>query len=113
MLWSLRAASSCLPGFESAGHFAVNVLGSLAVRSVPAFRHAQRRTSSRTSPTPPGSAAARCCTDALATFECSKETRVVGGDHVVFFGRVERAVYREGEPLVFGAGKYGTHSPLE
>ena len=50
---------------------------------------------------------------ALATFECSKETSVVGGDHVVFFGRIERASYREGEPLVFSAGRYGTHSPLE
>ena len=50
---------------------------------------------------------------ALATFECSKEANVVGGDHVVFFGRIERATYREGEPLIFSAGKYGTHSPLE
>ena len=50
---------------------------------------------------------------ALATFECSKEANVVGGDHVVFFGRIERAAYREGEPLIFSAGKYGTHSPLE
>jgi hypothetical protein len=31
----------------------------------------------------------------------------------VFFGRIERATYREGEPLIFSAGKYGTHSPLE
>jgi flavin reductase (DIM6/NTAB) family NADH-FMN oxidoreductase RutF len=43
--------------------------------------------------------------DALATLACSKQTRVVGGDHVVFFRRAERAVYREGEPLVFGGGK--------
>ena len=31
---------------------------------------------------------------------CRKQAKVVGGDHVVFFGRIERAVYREGEPLV-------------
>jgi flavin reductase (DIM6/NTAB) family NADH-FMN oxidoreductase RutF len=51
--------------------------------------------------------------DALGTLECSKETRVVDGDHVVFFGRVERAVYREGELLGFGAGRHRTHSTPE
>ena len=50
---------------------------------------------------------------ALATFECSKEANVTSGDHVVFFGRVERATYREGEPLIFSAGRYGTHAFLD
>ena len=40
-------------------------------------------------------------------------TNVTSGDHVVFFGRVERATYREGEPLIFSAGRYGTHAFLD
>ncbi|HEY5828969.1 MAG: flavin reductase family protein [Hyphomicrobiaceae bacterium] len=112
VLWSLRAASSCLPGFESAGHFAVNVLGTW---QFDLSQHFARRGAHKFQSITHASGLGGCplLHDALATFECSKQTRVVGGDHVVFFGRVERAVYREGEPLVFGAGKYGTHSPLE
>jgi flavin reductase (DIM6/NTAB) family NADH-FMN oxidoreductase RutF len=37
---------------------------------------------------------------------------IEGGDHVIFIGRVIRAHYRDGEPLIFAAGRYGTHSPL-
>ena len=49
---------------------------------------------------------------ALATFECSTEMHVPGGDHVIFFGRVRRAAFAEGAPLIFSAGTYGTHAPL-
>ena len=63
--------------------------------------------------TPLGSAAARCCSGRWRRSSADKEANVVGGDHVVFFGHIERAAYREGEPLIFSAGKYGTHSPLE
>ena len=44
--------------------------------------------------------------DALAWFECRTERTVDGGDHVIFIGRVMRAGYRDGEPLVFSAGRY-------
>ncbi len=112
VLWSLRSASSCLPSFESAGHFAVNVLGAWQFAL---SQHFAKRGEHKFQSIIHASGLGGCplLSDALATFECSKQTRVAGGDHVVFFGRVERAVYREGEPLVFGAGKYGTHSPLE
>ena len=111
VLWSLKNTSSSLDSFESAEHFAVNVLGTwhydlsqhFARRSENKFHNIEHT---------PGLGGCPLLADALATFECRKETRVVGGDHVVFFGRIERAVYREGEPLIFSAGKYGTHSPL-
>ena len=48
----------------------------------------------------------------LASFECSTEHTVVGGDHIIFIGRVHRATYRDGEPLIFSAGQYCTHSLL-
>lgn len=112
VLWSLRSASSLLASFQSADHFAVNVLGAwqfalsqhFAKRSEDKFQSVVHA---------PGLGGCPLLFAALATFECRKEADVVGGDHTVFFGRIERAAYREGEPLVFSAGRYGTHSPLE
>jgi len=112
VLWSLRDTSASLPGFESSGYFAVNVLGAwqyslcqhFAKRSEDKFKNVVHA---------PGLGGCPLLFGALATFECSKETSVVGGDHVVFFGRVQRASYRDGEPLIYSAGKFGTHSPLE
>jgi hypothetical protein len=37
---------------------------------------------------------------------------VPGGDHLVFFGRIRRAAFGEGPPLIVSAGTYGTHAPL-
>lgn len=112
VLWSLKTTSSSLASFEEANHFAVHVLGTwqyalsqqFAKRGEDKFNNVAHA---------PGLGGCPLLADALATFECSKETRIVGGDHVVFFGRVERASYRDGEPLIFSAGRYGTHSPLE
>jgi len=112
VLWSLKATASSLPSFESASHFAVNVLGAwqfalsdhFAKRNPDKFQSVVHA---------PGIGGCPLLFGALATFECTKQTSVVGGDHVVFFGRVERAAYRDGEPLIFSAGRYGTHSPLE
>jgi flavin reductase (DIM6/NTAB) family NADH-FMN oxidoreductase RutF len=49
---------------------------------------------------------------ALAVFECAVEQQIDGGDHVIFLGRVCRAAYRDGDPLVFITGRYCTISPL-
>ena len=112
MLWSLKASSSRLASFQSSSHFAVNVLGAwqfalsqhFAGRSDDKFQSVVHA---------PGLGGCPLLFGALATFECSKEANVVGGDHVVFFGRIERAAYREGEPLIFSAGRYGTHAFLD
>ena len=112
VLWSLKTTASSLPSFESAGHFAVNVLD--AAQFTLSQHFAKRREDKfRDVEHEPGLGGCPLLLGTLATFECSKEARVDGGDHVVFFGRIERAAYREGEPLIFSAGKYGTHSPLE
>jgi len=111
VLWSLRKSSSLLHAFHSSGHFAVNVLGTsqfalsehFAKRMPDKFRDVAHAL---------GLAGCPVLSDALATFECVKEADVAGGDHVVFFGRVKRATHREGEPLIFSAGRYGTHAFL-
>ena len=112
VLWSLRKSSSLMTTFQEAGHFAVNVLGAwqaalsdhFAKRMPDKFQNVVHA---------PGLAGCPLLFGALATFECVKDANVASGDHIVFFGRVERATYREGEPLIFSAGRYGTHAFLD
>lgn len=44
--------------------------------------------------------------DALASIECSPWRVYDGGDHVLFLGRVERFVVRDGDPLLFCGGRF-------
>jgi len=112
VLWSLRDTASSLRSFQSSDHFAVNVLG--ARQAVLAQHFAQRRDDKfKNIVHVPGLAGCPLLLGALATFECSRETTVTSGDHLVFFGRIRRASYRDGEPLTFSAGRYGTHQLLE
>ncbi|MCR8725054.1 flavin reductase family protein [Frigidibacter sp. SLM-1] len=46
--------------------------------------------------------------DCLARFDCRAEAAHDGGDHLILVGRVTRAVVREGAPLVFLGGHYGS-----
>lgn len=48
---------------------------------------------------------------ALARFDCQRWAVYDGGDHEIVVGRVLRATLREGAPMVFSAGKYGTFQP--
>ena len=48
---------------------------------------------------------------ALAVYECNFEARHDAGDHAIVLGRVTKLRRREGAPLVFHAGRYGTFQP--
>jgi flavin reductase (DIM6/NTAB) family NADH-FMN oxidoreductase RutF len=111
VLWSLRREAPSLRSFAASGRFAVNVLG------------AHQRELSRQFATPSldkFAAVAHECglggcpliEGSLAQFECRLEETVAGGDHLIFIGRVERARYRDGEPLIFSAGRYCTPALL-
>ena len=49
---------------------------------------------------------------AIATLECSPEQQLVQGDHTILIGRVESAAFREGRPLLYYRGKYGSFHTL-
>lgn len=49
---------------------------------------------------------------ALAIYECELEARHDAGDHAIVLGRVLRVHRREGRPLVFHGGAYGTFAGL-
>lgn len=111
VLWSLRRDAASLGSFMEAGCFAVSVLSSgqshlcrhFATASPDKFDSMFHREGLGNCP---------LLDEALATFECTVETALPGGDHMVFLGRVKRATYRDGEPLIFSAGRYCTHAPL-
>ncbi|MDO6729825.1 flavin reductase family protein [Marinovum sp. 2_MG-2023] len=46
--------------------------------------------------------------DALASFECRLHETVPAGDHSIILGQVAHLRYRDGDPLVFHGGHFGT-----
>jgi flavin reductase (DIM6/NTAB) family NADH-FMN oxidoreductase RutF len=111
VLWSIVRKSGSLPNFLAAGHFAINVLASdqshlshrFATPSDDKFAGLDVHEGHGGSPLLPGT---------LASFECETQQTIEGGDHLLFVGRVRRIRYRNGEPLIFNAGKYATALPL-
>lgn len=105
VLWSLQKRAPSLESFRSSGHFAVNVLGAhqhghcqhFARPSVDKFRDVPHEI---------GFGGCPVLDDCIATFECATHSIVEGGDHLIFIGRVERAIYRDGDPLIFSAGSF-------
>lgn len=112
VLWSLRRAAPSLAGFRGSGHFVVNVLSRDQTDLSRHFAtpHADKFTDL---PWMPGLAGCPMLAESLAVFECRTESAIEGGDHLIFIGRVVRAHHREGDPLVFAGGRYGTHAPLD
>lgn len=105
ILWCLRKATRLRRIFERCEYFAVNVLSA-----------EQRRISSQFAKPASdkfadvewyeGLAGIPLIAGCLAHFECRRQRRHFGGDHVVFIGQIERFGYRQGEPLLFSAGSY-------
>lgn len=105
VLWSLQRRAPSLPGFVEAGRFAVNVLATHQKRlcrhfSTPRedkFADVEYRLGANGCPLLEG---------AIARFECRTENVIEAGDHLIFLGRVERAMHRDGEPLIFSTGAF-------
>ena len=112
VLWSLSRAAASLPSFLQADWFAVTVLGS--------HQHALSRRFARPAADKfagigytGGLGGCPVLEDGLAVFECSVHNRMEAGDHVIFLGRVERMTCRDGEPLLYSAGRYCVPALLE
>ena len=103
--WSLRRSAPSFGGFLAANHFAVNVL---CAQQQGLCRHftTPRLDKFEDIAFAQGLHGAPILTESLATFECRTENTVEGGDHMIFIGRVMRATYRDGEPLIFSAGRF-------
>lgn len=110
--WSLKRLAPSFTGFMEARHFAVNVLAAdqrelcrhFATPSHDKFDGLAFEEGLHGAPILPG---------CIATFECRTENTFEGGDHLIFIGRVDRATYREGEPLIFSAGRFCVPSAID
>ena len=112
VLWSISRKSSSLPGFLESGHFAINVLR--AGQTGVSHRFATPSENKFADlPVNTGLGGVPLLDGVLASLECSTETTIDGGDHLLFVGRVHRISYGDGEPLIFNAGRYCTALPLQ
>ena len=106
VLWSLRAASPNLAAFETASHFAVNVL---TEAQLPLSRRFASPVHDKfdEGAWSAGEGGAPVLAGCAAVFECSTERFLPAGDHVLFIGRV-RAAHQAMElaPLLFHGGHY-------
>jgi flavin reductase (DIM6/NTAB) family NADH-FMN oxidoreductase RutF len=105
ILWSLRREAPSLKGFLAAKVFVVNVL---ADEQSHLSHHFASPKSDKFHETAFSAGLAGCPVlhDPLACFQCTTETAVDGGDHIIIIGRVRRLAFRDGKPLIFVRGQY-------
>jgi flavin reductase (DIM6/NTAB) family NADH-FMN oxidoreductase RutF len=107
VLWSLSLYTPALAMFRDCSHYAINVLAADQFELSNHFAKAnddQERFADLAFD--PGSGGAPLLRGCCAWFECRNETRLDGGDHLIFVGRVERYRYEDRPPLVFQGGQY-------
>lgn len=108
VLWSPAKASRRFPVFADARYYAIHVLG--AEQSALGLHFAMNGMDFDLPGVCANAEGVALLPDCLARFECEAEAQHDGGDHVILVGRVLRASFRDGAPLVFSAGRYGSFS---
>lgn len=109
VLWSPARASMRFAAFSAAKGFSVHVLDDSQLDLARHF--------TKSGHFPEGSEPRRGADDlpilseALARFDCRTEARYDGGDHQILVGRVLHAHARDGAPLLFLRGKFGSFEP--
>ncbi|NRF72374.1 flavin reductase family protein [Aquincola sp. S2] len=106
IVWALNRRATSLALFESASHFAVNIL---AADQIDVSRCFSTPGIDRFGQVPwcRGETGAPILADVLAVLECEREAMHDGGDHVLMVGRVRKFTRFEKEPLLFVQGRYG------
>ncbi len=109
VLWSPARASARFAVFSKAQAYAIHVLaadqaalGGRFVRGGAGFDGLEHDLNDAGVPVLP---------DALARFDCQLHATHDGGDHLIVVGLVNQTLYREGAPLVFSQGGYGSFVP--
>jgi flavin reductase (DIM6/NTAB) family NADH-FMN oxidoreductase RutF len=104
--WCLNVKAVSFEVFDTASHFAVNVL---ALEQRPLVQHFASRVEDKFAEVAatPGLGGAPLLDGCVARFECRRLGRFEAGDHVIYLGEVERYVHFGGEPLVHVQGRYG------
>ncbi|MDO8883100.1 MAG: flavin reductase family protein [Pseudotabrizicola sp.] len=105
VLWSPAKTSSRFEHYAQARHYSIHVLEATHAGWLPRFGRGgagfhglSHELNAEGVPVIHG---------ALARFDCAQHATYDGGDHLIVVGRVLRAAYRDGAPLVFSQGGYG------
>ena len=106
VLWSLNRSAACLAAFESAEHYAINVLAHDQTDLANRFSrpHADRFAGV---PYRLGGAGVPLIDGCIAWFECRHHARYRAGDHILFIGEVVACSRRSGAGLVVHHRRYG------
>ena len=104
VLWCPARSSARFRHFHDAAHFAIHVLDSQQQRICDGFTRAADAFAALDWSAGPGGVP--LIDGCLARLECRREAVHDGGDHAIVVGRVERASYRDGLPLLFQAGRF-------
>src|SRR5476649_2072654 len=114
VLWCIDRRSRRYPAFSQANGFTVSILasGHKAVSSKLASAGEHTLDGIDLVPTELGPPALK---DALAVFECARESVQDAGDHAILIGRVLRFARNDGvgAPLVYFRGRYGALAQAE
>ena len=105
VLWSPAKASRRFEPFVAAEGFAIHVIGADRPEVAQAFV-----TEGNAFPAldwRPAEDGTPLIEDCLARFHCRRHAVHDAGDHAIVLGRVVACTHREGEPLIFSAGRYG------
>jgi flavin reductase (DIM6/NTAB) family NADH-FMN oxidoreductase RutF/DNA-binding MarR family transcriptional regulator len=105
ILWSVGRKSRSVGVFESASHFAVNILAAEQIEVSQRFSSSEVDKFARVE-WQPGIGGAPLLDDVVASFECSTEAIHDGGDHLIIIGRVLRFAQHERAALLFAQGRY-------
>jgi flavin reductase (DIM6/NTAB) family NADH-FMN oxidoreductase RutF len=105
VLWSQAVKSSSHPAFFNAQRFAVNILAEDQIELSKRFaRSSQEKFVGIAVDVGVGGVPLlRGCS---ARLQCQVVSRVPGGDHTIYVGRVQSINQTERKPLVFGNGQY-------
>ena len=108
VLWSVDKGARRFPYFEAADHYAIHVLAAdqqdlcqLAARDAHVLNQHPHTQNADGVP---------LIEHCLARFECRRVAAHEAGDHVIIVGQVQRTQMRDGQPLTFFGGDFGSVS---
>lgn len=105
VLWCPARRSARFAALTKAANFSVHVLAFDQLDMAMHFaRSGDDFSAHRHTKTPEG---APLLEGVLARFDCAHHAQHDGGDHAILVGRVLRASFRDGAPLLFWGGLYG------
>ncbi|WP_366142204.1 flavin reductase family protein [uncultured Tateyamaria sp.] len=106
VLWSVDRGARRFPYFEAADHYAIHVLAAeqhdvckLAARDAHMLNDHMHHLNADGVP---------LIDHCLARFECRRVAAHDAGDHVIIVGQVQRTEMRDGQPLTFFGGNFGS-----